>query len=260
MQSSQYSIYNEYYKEELEKVYKTCGGSGPTEILPPPQKTEEKSKFCLTGKYHTTKEGDTCDSISKAAGVPGGRLYMANQEAIGDCLKIPAGLELCLPKTCKTYYVKPNETCFGIETSLGIVWDTIRRYNSWVNRDCSNLQKTTDFYGKSVCISPLDRDTSSVAKVSKGSAVEPKRKYSSGNTPSVLPSLPPDGAKVAEGTTMKCGSWHVVTESDTCIGICRDNKNCEEDAMYSTNPSLDKKDCDKSLIPGVALCVLPSSI
>ncbi|KAF9773365.1 hypothetical protein IL306_008847, partial [Fusarium sp. DS 682] len=40
MQSSSYSVYNHYYQSQLEKVYKTCGGSGPTE-LPPPPKIEE---------------------------------------------------------------------------------------------------------------------------------------------------------------------------------------------------------------------------
>ncbi|KAF4998534.1 hypothetical protein FDECE_11752 [Fusarium decemcellulare] len=259
MQSSQYSVYNEYYKEQLELIYKTCGGSGPTEIPPPLVKEEDLEKFCLTSKYHMTKEGETCDSISKTYGVSGALLYMGNQEAIGDCREVPAGLKLCLPMKCDTYYVKPDETCFKIETSLGIRWDTIHYYNSWVNPDCTNLQTATDFYGKSVCISPLGGASvlTEMQKPSRSSRVQ--HKYSSGNTPSVLRTSPPEGVEVAEGTTLMCGSWHVVTESDTCRSICVEKNICDGNLMYDMNPSLSKKKCTKSLVPGVALCVTPIS-
>ncbi|RKK95856.1 hypothetical protein BFJ68_g14592 [Fusarium oxysporum] len=256
MQSSQYSIYNEYYKEELERVYKTCGGSGPTEILPPVKPKEKKPEFCLTGEYYTTKDGDTCDSISRAAGVSGALLYMGNQEAIRDCHEVPADLKLCLPTACETYYVKPGDTCFSIERALGIRMDSIYKYNSWVDRDCTNLQVGTEFYGKSVCISPQG-SKDAIAAVSEGSTI--KHKFSSGNGPAVLRTDPPKDAKVAEGTTLMCGEWHVVGNSDTCNGICKDYGICEDKLMYAINPSLNEKDCDKSLVPGTALCVAPVS-
>ncbi|KAH7231448.1 hypothetical protein MRS44_015991 [Fusarium solani] len=152
MQSSSYSVYNRYYQSELEKVYKTCGGSGPTEI-PPPPKVEESVDFCLTEKYYTTKEGDTCDSIAKAnPGVAGVFLYMGNQELIADCRTIPAGVKLCLPTTCPTYVVKPDDTCWSIERAQGLYIDDVESFNSWINIDCSNLHKATDFYGKTICI------------------------------------------------------------------------------------------------------------
>ncbi|KAH7150722.1 hypothetical protein DER46DRAFT_512153 [Fusarium sp. MPI-SDFR-AT-0072] len=47
MQSSSYSMYNHSYQSQLKKVYKTCGGSGPTEI-PPPPKVEKPEEYCLT--------------------------------------------------------------------------------------------------------------------------------------------------------------------------------------------------------------------
>jgi hypothetical protein len=70
---------------------------------------------------------------------------------------------------------------------------------------------------------------------------------------------PPKDAKVAEGTTLMCGDCHVVAKSDTCNGICKDNGICEDKLMYAINPSLNEKDCDKSLVPGTALCVAPVS-
>jgi hypothetical protein len=153
MQSSSYSVYNRYYQAQLEKVYKTCGGSGPTEIPPPPKVEEESEDFCLSNKYYTTKEGDSCDSIAKAnPGVAGVSLYMGNQELIADCRKIRAGIKLCLPTTCPTYVIQPKDTCWSIERAQGLREDDVEYFNSWINIDCSNLQKATDFYGKSICI------------------------------------------------------------------------------------------------------------
>ena len=152
MQSSAYSVYDSYYQSELEKVYKTCGGSGPTEI-PPPPKVEEAVDFCLTEKYYTTKEGDTCDSIAKAnPGVAGVWLYMGNQERIADCRKVRSGIKPCLPTTCPTYVVQQNDTCWSIERAQSLDVDDVEYFNSWINADCSNLQKATDFYGKTICI------------------------------------------------------------------------------------------------------------
>ncbi|KAM6523085.1 hypothetical protein FSOLCH5_003704 [Fusarium solani] len=262
MQSSSYSIYNNYYQSELEKVYKTCGGSGPTEI-PPPPKVEEPTEYCLTNKYHLTKEGDTCDSIAKAnPGVAGVFLYMGNQKLIGDCRDLPAGLNLCLPSTCPTYVVKPDDTCFSIERAEGLHMDDVEYYNSWINADCTNLHKATDFYGKSICIGPFgaSRDgPSSDSLDADASVAQVRLKFSSANGPAVVLTDPPEEANVTDGTTLKCGLWHVIEEGDTCEGICSANDICEEDVMYEVNPSLpqDRDECTKSLVPGEALCVAP---
>ncbi|RSL82095.1 hypothetical protein CDV31_016965 [Fusarium ambrosium] len=255
MQSSQYSIYDEYYKHQLELVYKTCGGSGPTDI-PPLLKEEEKgTPFCLTSKYYTTKEGDTCDSISEAEGVSGYLLYVGNQETINNCLEIPEGFRLCIPTACKTYSVKSGDTCFSIETSLGLRWDDVQYYNSWIRADCKNLQTGTEWYGRNVCISPLG-DASSAFEVSTI-----RRKTSSGNGPNIVLIAPPEDAEVAEDTTLNCGKWHVVEKEDTCDGICKESNFCEGTLFFDINPSLatGKDKCTASLVPGVALCVAPIS-
>ncbi|KAF4973425.1 hypothetical protein FSARC_250 [Fusarium sarcochroum] len=259
-QSSRYSTYNFGSKQHLEYVYETCGGSGPTDVLSPPEEEEEEpaEPFCLTQKYHITEDGDTCDSISKDAGISGAFLYMGNRELITDCLHIPAGLKLCLPMPCKTHYVLPGETCFSIGQSPGIGWETIQFYNSWVNRDCKNLQTATDFYGKSVCIGPLG-DSETIAQVQEPSKIH--RKVSSGNGPTYYWRMPlPEGSEAAKGTTSKCSKWHVVAKSDTCASICNEYSICSSRLMWDMNPSLDSTFCDTSLVPGVALCVTPMSI
>jgi hypothetical protein len=256
MQSSQYSIYNEYYKDQLERVYKTCGGSGPTDIPPPLIPEEKEPAFCFKNKWYTTKEGDTCDSISKDKGVSGALFYMGNQDVIDDCHKIPKGLEVCIPMSCKTYYVKPEDTCFSIEMALKIRPRSVRRYNSWIDRDCNKLQGGTDFWGKSICVSPLG-DAKTLAAIKETSSNQ--RIFSSGNGPSVLRTLPPEDAEVAKGTTLQCGSWHVVKKSDTCNDLCEDSSACDLSLLYKANPSLDMKKCLESLVPGTALCVAPIS-
>ncbi|KAF4499732.1 hypothetical protein FAGAP_4079 [Fusarium agapanthi] len=256
MQSSSYSIYDHFYQSQLEKVYKTCGGSGPTE-MPPPPKVEKPEEYCLTNKYYTTKEGDTCDSIARAnPGVAGVYLYMGNQELIGDCRDISAGIKLCLPTTCPIYVVKPGDTCWSIERSLKVIEDTVEYYNSWINVDCTNLQKATDFYGKPICIGPFGAGSRSAS--SDAVAKTPLR-FSSANGPQVVRMEPPEKAEVADGTTLKCGLWHVIKEGESCADICKAHEICKEDVMYEVNPTLSRNndECTKSLVPGEALCVAP---
>jgi hypothetical protein len=187
MQSSSYSVYNKYYQARLEKVYKTCGGSGPTEI-PPPIKVEEKpEEFCLNDKWYTTKEGDTCDSIAKAnPGVAGVYLYMGNQELIPDCRKIRAGIKLCLPTACPTYVIQPKDTCYSIDRAQKLRLDDVEYFNSWINVDCTNLHKATDFYGKSICIGAFgSKYPGSWVREEPSDVAEPamRLKHSSANGP-----------------------------------------------------------------------------
>jgi len=192
MQSSSYSVYNRYYQSRLEEVYKKCNVSGPTEI-PPPLRVEKTVEFCLSEKYYTTKKGDTCDSIARAhPGVAGVFLYMGNQEIIPDCRDIPAGRRLCLPSSCPIYVVKPGDTCWSIERSLGLPVDEVEYYNSWINVDCTNLQKATDFYGKPLCIGPFGAGSSdSMSLMSNTKAYNPglRIKFSSANGPVPKPAV-----------------------------------------------------------------------
>ncbi|TDZ36413.1 hypothetical protein C8035_v001764 [Colletotrichum spinosum] len=70
MQSSQYSIYDDYHEEELEYVYSKCGSLGPTDI-PSPIHVEEPvlAPYYVSWKRYSNVETDTCDSISNSAGM-----------------------------------------------------------------------------------------------------------------------------------------------------------------------------------------------
>lgn len=253
MQASQYSIYDDYYKDELEFVYKTCGKTGPTDIPPPLTKpTIPEPPFCLSNNHYTTKTGDTCQSISNSTGVSGAALYTGNQNIMYNCLDVDAGLELCLPMTCTTYFVNPSDTCVLIEIALDLDFGKVRSYNNWINADCSNLQAATDFFGKNICVSPMGGTFTGTASPPPSESQGPRP--NDGYSKSAIP--PPDGAKVAEGTTLKCGKWHLVTADDTCSTICV-SEGITISLFRQVNPSLQADPCTEHLKAGLTVCAGP---
>ena len=154
---------------------------------------------------------------------------MGNQVVINDCHKIPEGLGLCVPTACKTYYVKPEDTCFSIEMALGLPPRSIRMFNSWIDRDCNKLRGGTDFWGKSICVSPLgDAKTLAVIKETWSD----QGVLSIGNQPNALRTPPPEDVEVAKGTALHCGSCHVVKKSDTCDDLCENNNTFHRYRLY----------------------------
>lgn len=254
MQSSQYSIYDEYYKAELEYVYSKCGGSGPTDI-PPPLTIEEPTPapYCVTGIRYTTKAGDTCESISIATGVSSAALYMGNQDLLKDCGAVRPGISVCIPMTCQTYRVRPSDTCTSVESALGLEFGTLRLYNPWLAFDCSNLQPATDFYGKMVCVSPQGGEFTGTASPPAATGAAP----SIGDGYARDSVAPPAGVEVAQGTTLNCGRWHVVAGGETCSTICV-QEGITIALFQLVNPSLGGASCTLGLRAQTAVCVGPT--
>ncbi|CAN9459516.1 unnamed protein product [Alternaria sp. RS040] len=254
MQSTQYSIYNEHYKRELEYVYAQCDIKGPTEI-PPPLETVQPAPapYCLTNKRYTTREGDTCDSIAKTNSVPGASLYIGNQDLIKDCAKVTPGISVCMPLTCVTYLVQAQETCFSIERSLGLESGMVRQFNPWLDAGCTNLHTSTDFYGKTICVSPQG---GTFVNPTAPPVANPLPKPADGY--SMTKVAPPEGAIITQGTTLNCGKWHVVAADDSCVKICLTN-GIDIMLFHEVNPSLGAGgDCDASLKENTALCTGPT--
>jgi len=256
MQSTQYSMYNERYKRDLEYIYSQCGIKGPTEI-PPPLETVQPvpAPYCLSNKRYTTQTGDTCDSIAKGNSVSAASLYMGNQDVIKDCAKVTAGVSVCMPLTCQTHSVQAGETCSSIERALGLESGMVQRYNSWIDAGCLNLQTSTDFYGKAICVSPQG-----------GAFVNPTTPPVANPTPKPVDGYskakvaPPEGAVVAQGTTLECGKWHVVAADDSCVKICLTN-GIDTMLFHEVNPSLAAGGgCDASLKETTALCTGPTYV
>lgn len=253
MQASQYSMYDEYYKEKLEYVYSKCKLTGPTSI---PESIDAVKpaplSYCLSDKRYTTKQGDTCQSISNSTNVSSAYLYMGNQELLKDCSSVTPGLSVCIPLTCKTYYLQQSDTCWTIEGKLGLGLHMLQRFNSWLDVGCTNLHTASGFYGRYICVSPQG-----------GKFKNPDKPP----VPDLIPSIadghmrdwvaPPEGAKVAEGTTRHCGKWHIVAAADTCAKICLMN-GIDTNLFHEANPSLGPgADCDASLEAQTALCTGP---
>ncbi|CAD6446758.1 423af4fe-a76d-438d-bdb4-51553e1284f2 [Sclerotinia trifoliorum] len=250
MQSSQYSIYDDFFKEQLEYVYTQCGSIGPTTIPPALVTTiTTPTPYCVSGKRYTTLQTDTCESIANSTSVSSASLYMGNQALLPSCLTISPGISLCLPITCQTYYVQPTDTCISIEMALGLDFDQLLSYNSWLNPTCSNLQPATDFYGKIICVSPQGGTFTGTA--APPVPTEPSDGYTRVSIP------PPADIPIAPGTTLSCGKWHVVLTSDTCTTICVQSS-IEASLFRLVNPSLASDTCTLSLVPGTALCVGPT--
>ncbi|KAH5372380.1 hypothetical protein HBI49_061230 [Parastagonospora nodorum] len=254
MQASQYSVYDENYKEQLEYIYTQCGLKGPTDIPPPLDEEEPVTPpYCLSGKRYTTTGSDTCESIANISSVSAAYLYMGNQNLLKDCSQISSGLSACLPLTCITHYVQPSDTCFSIERSLNLEYDSVQRHNSWVDGGCTNLQSATDFYGKVICVSPQGGTFANPVAIP---GWNPTPVPADGHTNQKV--SPPDGVKVAEGTTTQCGRWHVVAVGDSCAMICVANK-IEAGLFHEVNPSLaNGTECDSSLQVDTALCAGPT--
>lgn len=147
MQSSPYSIYDDYYKSDLELVYKTCGTTGSTEIpypvvsLPGPE-----SSMCVSEKwYNVSRDGEPCEQVAHHSNVSTVALYELNPQ-IFECSGIDSGTELCLPLSCgKLISYTTEDTCAGLETAHSLAPGDIRRFNPWVYHDCSNLVGATEF-------------------------------------------------------------------------------------------------------------------
>ncbi|KAE8358058.1 hypothetical protein BDV27DRAFT_163928 [Aspergillus caelatus] len=146
MQSTSYSIYDETYQSDLEFMNSKCDLSAPTDIPPPIEEPANpyanNLTFCASDTTYTTVSGDTWDNIALKHSVSSAALFIGNPNLF-NCKDIPAGIELCLPFTCKpTYTLKDSDTCVSIEKSLGLGYAAgynVRKYNPWLTHDCSNL-------------------------------------------------------------------------------------------------------------------------
>lgn len=255
MQRSSYSVYDEYFQADLEEVHAQCGISGPTGMPPsldaPPEFPPEP--ICASGKTYTTVDGDTCDSISLQFNVSSASLVMANTRHPMICDRLPSDMDLCLPIACaSTYVLKDTDTCRSIEAANSNDVGDVRKYNPWVEFDCSNLQSTTHAFGHVICLGASGGSYTATAPI-PGVTLAP------GQTSEYLKTAvdPPSNATVADGTTLKCGKWHVAKQGETCPIICL-GESITSSLFLAANPSLSKSNCSLDLVKGNAYCVGPT--
>ncbi|CAF3635715.1 unnamed protein product [Fusarium graminearum] len=256
MQSSPYSYYSDMYKEDLELVYKTCGKSGPTVVPPPLVSQPEKSTMCISDNYYTTtSNGETCEQVAYLKNVSTVALYHTNPQ-IFDCSNISSGKKLCLPLSCgKIIPFSKNDNCTGLEEEHKLQSGDIRRFNPWINFDCSNLKGASEVFGKVLCAAPQNGEYKHDGPGGDGDTTTPHP--DTGYT--LNPTDPPKGSTAATGTTTKCGKWHVMEEGDSCVTICLGGS-IDIALFLATNPSLGTNyaKCTSSLVQGKAYCTGPN--
>ncbi|KAI9371139.1 pectin lyase-like protein [Aspergillus egyptiacus] len=249
-QASPYAAYSERDKRSLEAVQAECGLVGPTDLhdsLYIEEPTPEP--ICLSDVTYTTRDGDTCDSIALEYSVASTAIIFGNPTRIASCSKIVGGMQLCIPLSCETLYtVADNDTCFSIERAHRFRPGVLRKYNSWLCSDCTNLQRTRHNLGSILCLSPQGGKHSAAGDsltTTPGSGG-----YAQGTLP------PPEDASVAPETTMRCGRWYTAVAGDSCVSICL-QQSIPATLFQNANPSLSGGDCDASLVEGVTYCVAP---
>ncbi|KAI8648701.1 Pectin lyase fold virulence factor [Fusarium keratoplasticum] len=256
MQASSYTVYNNNYKSDLELVYKTCGHTGNTTVPPPITSTPEQSTMCVSDEWYTVgSTAETCEDVGFLNNVSTVALYTTNPD-IFDCSSIPSGTELCLPLSCgKLISYTDNDTCAGLEARHDLTSGDIRRFNPWVYFDCSNLGGASSFFGNILCAAPQNGLYTAKGPGSSGDNTTPGG--ASGYT--FTPVEAPANSTVADGTTTKCGKWHVVQEGDSCVSICLSSE-IDIALLLEVNPSLGTEyiQCTPNLELGNAYCTGPN--
>ncbi|KAI3194501.1 CAZyme family GH55 [Penicillium roqueforti] len=255
MQRSSYSFYDEGFQDQLGTVNAKCGLSVPTAKPPsldaPPEFLPDP--ICISNQTYQTVSGDTCDSIALRYNVSSASLVMANNRQLMVCNDLTAEMDLCIPSSCaSTYTLKSNDTCTSIESSGLRQRGDVRKYNSWVEWDCSNLQTSTDFWGHIICLGVQGGTYTATASI-PGVTLAPEE--STGYSNSRV--APPANATAAEGTTLKCGKWRVAVKGETCAQICL-QESITPSLFVGVNPSLASSNCSDGLIVGNAYCVGPN--
>ncbi|KAI2907774.1 CAZyme family GH55 [Aspergillus niger] len=251
-QASPYAAYTDVDKDALETVNAECGLSGPTDLHKPLYTEDEVDRpICMSGITHTTSEGDTCDLLAYKYHVASAVIQLANPMLVNDCSELIPGRQLCMPLSCDTQYtLQDNDTCLSIEWAQPIGFGEVRRYNPWLNVDCTNLQTTRQVHGSVLCLSPQGGSHNVTGTGS------PCPGISDGYTNVVQ--YAPTNSTIAKGTTCYCGKWYTVQQGDSCATICI-KQGIPSSLFLAVNPSLSTSDCDTSLQVGYTYCVGPDT-
>lgn len=250
MQASPYSIYGTYnfYQDALEYAKNECGlKDQETEPQPPLISSGPKPEiWCLSDVTYTTRQGDTCNSIALTHSVSSASVFMSSS-SIQNCSSIDAGISICLPLECKTYIRKEDQDCQGVRVSTGVSIYKIQQYNPWISADCNNIKTASQTYGNVLCISATGGEFDGRTNNSRPDRTNGQY------TKEAVP--PPEGAEVAQGTTLKCGRWHVAKKDENCVGITQSFIAAR--LFRRVNPSLSEGDCTAKLVPGKSYCTGP---
>ncbi|KAM0454556.1 hypothetical protein ACHAO4_004362 [Trichoderma viride] len=260
MQQSPYSAYDELFAQALETVNKRCNVKGPTDTLSPPINVNvTRPSVCTSKQTYSTRNGDTCDSIALANSVSAASLFFLNPNLL-NCSSVPADLELCLPEKCSELYKvqSKDEDCVVIGVRYGTSWAKLVKWNLALKDDCQNIYSTEPFWGRVICVSQPGgeyTDPGSPGTTPGNGDIGGEGGSGDGYANQVIP--PPDGAKVAEGTTNNCGKYIQAEKGIRCPSLLA-KRAMPMDLFLKINPSLGSvAECDSKIVPGLWYCLNP---
>ncbi|EAS33736.3 LysM domain-containing protein [Coccidioides immitis RS] len=150
------------------------------------------------GKKYSIQPGDDCYSISRSQGV-GTAWLLSDNNLASYCDDFPTSGDLCIVNTCKTYTVKPKDTCGGIAKSANITIPQLKAWNPIINAGCYNMDRLN---GTQLCISAPGTEW-----------VPPSVTDLPGATVTTPAPVPTDAAS---GSNTYCGRWYKVKKGDYC--------------------------------------------
>lgn len=129
-----------YPEEDFEDTLSSCSAPAssytytytpnPTSDPPITTTTPRPEPTCGGTKY-TVKEGDTCESVSKANSMATDRMIDVNRLEY-TCTELKAGMELCIRDTCKLATIEQDQTCEGIVEGKGFSVIQLQSWNPYV--------------------------------------------------------------------------------------------------------------------------------
>jgi len=205
---------------------------------------------CLSGKFHTVQDGDTCDSLAEKHSFASADLVRGNSGLVSDCNALPVGAELCLPAPCEVIHtIKEDDTCAYIShqhRSEISRFGAVELHNNWLSPNCGNLFTVSDeTFGHVLCLTA--RGGKSTVKARRFSEFRHGIEY-----------VPPlKDAPIAPGTPERCAGWYVAQEGDTCPALTLLH-HISISELLEVNPSLGEfEGCSGRIVTGNAYCVLP---
>ncbi|KAH7126685.1 hypothetical protein B0J11DRAFT_604462 [Dendryphion nanum] len=210
---------------------------------------------CPSSRYHTTRSGDTCDTIAMANKISSTSLYEYNPTLL-DCDKPGEGSRLCLPLSCdKIYEVRNSDNCSSIAEQNEISWRDIVNWNGMIDDYCSNINNAYPNFGHVICVSPPGGRFNTPPANETGGGIGGPGGSGDGYAKEVV--APPTGARLADRTSLKCGEFYTAKASDTCRRILVAS-NTPSDLFIAVNPSLvNAQSCDSKLVVGLTYCLHP---
>lgn len=157
------------------------------------------------------------------------------------------------------YTVKQSDSCVAIGVDLGTTWQQIVAWNSGIDSLCSNIVGAVPSWGTTICVSPPGgRYIGVIGGQNPVGGGNSGGQGGSGDGYAEDRVDPPSGAKVANGTTARCGIYFQAQDSDDCARVLAPGA-IPMDLFIKANPSLvDAISCTSKLLPSVYYCLRPT--